>query len=980
MSKFKRLKYLALPLIGGALALGSVYGASSLMSLNNSNTSSVVNLSAWSSAVEAKPLSGSGYTISSDLINISSVIDSEGNYILPAKKGNNAAVVKLNQSGGFLYAWDFSKSGYQVREIVKDTDDLGFYYVLLANDSVNVGGGSQSGPIGDANFTVDNGAKVVQIKDDGASFSINNTYSLEMPEFRSSSSYSSNNVWDKVYIEEPATKDTTNGQFNFIHTGNSGSGTSGSGGSASAKTASVTKNTVMKLSETWGNQTVDSRESEKSLLNSLYDNSARNMAYIGHNGKKMILIFGGSDAQSLWFYDFFVSTSKQTPEQPQKGLLYANYNFDFNTTQDNQYDVTNTNTYANAYKYNALENGATKTKNIAWFVGGAKTVTRKNNSFVLLSMIEPNYSNYGTTSGETPPSSGVNGSNTNTTHANLLIGSSSINSMPQGFRSSSSSSSSSVNTSTMDKWNKGSYRSRTIWTSVSGKTAHDVAQGSGQKIFDTSASNTARTNISLPKEWTKNNIVDHWNHFSTTTGSANPMASESFSGDVKDGDGFKNSVSQKIILFDPQVINRYDQENPTKVDEELAALTLVRGQIGLVIYKISNGIPTIDLAKDAVWNSISSMNETLDFDNLKSATYKDNTWFLNYVENNVSKVFSLSYNGHKNGSPLVSFSTTTVEGKTTNNKFDTVLPVSDNSLFTVNKSTNHEISFWKKPKGGLASDFAIDENFSPENSLISANEGMWGTLDKATHDDLSNKNILSKPAVDIVSDPDLLRGLIDFTPGWEGQAEPLILNAKAEGNVVSIDVALQHPNGLYYTSTENVDKEKYPNVVTDPSIGNLSFSFDGFSALPFWVLPTAIGGGVGFLLIIGTLGVVFGVPMYMSRKLQEKGFTSTFNKVDNLTAAVGSVYKKIVTQTGNVKKQPQMLKAAKPATPGAKPAAPGAAPKAPGAPATNATKPVGVAPKAPGAPTATKPVGAAPKAPGAPAAPRPAAPTPKAPS
>ena len=111
----------------------------------------------------------------------------------------------------------------------------------------------------------------------------------------------------------------------------------------------------------------------------------------------------------------------------------------------------------------------------------------------------------------------------------------------------------------------------------------------------------------------------------------------------------------------------------------------------------------------------------------------------------------------------------------------------------------------------------------------------------------------------------------------------------------------------------------------------------------------------------------------MSRKLQEKGFTSTFNKVDNLTAAVGSVYKKIVAQTGNVKKQPQMLKAAKPATPGAKPATPGAAPKAPGTPA--ATKPVGAAPKAPGTPAATKPVGTAPKAPGAPAAPTPKAPS-----
>ena len=964
MSKFKRLKYLALPLIGGALALGSVYGASSLMSLNNnSNTSSVMNFSEHNS-VRSKSLND--YVIGSDFINISSVVDSDGNYILPAKTktGDKASVVKLSQSGAFLGSWEFNTSGYVVREIVKDTDDLGYYYVLIASKNVEVTGGPSNGTgnLGNASFSVENAAKVVQIKDEGNSFSINNIYSLEIPEF---SSAGGGLDWSKIYIEEPASKETGNADFNFIYTTNTASG-------GTTKTGSVAKNDVKRISETWSD---NERNTEQSVMTKLYDNSARNMAYISHNDKKMILIFGGSDAQSLWFYDFFVSTSKQTPEQPQTGFLYANYEFDFNTTADGQYDINDTTTYPKAYEYKALNNKS-KTNNIAWFVGGAKTVTRKNNSFVLLSMMEPNFSNYDHNQPTALPTGGVQG---NSGFYDLLVGASSINSMP--FRQPSNQTG--VHQEAMKKWNKGSFRSRTIWTSVSSKTAYDVAGSQGNKIFDTSASNTPRENFSLPKEWTENNEFDKWNYFSKTIAQANPTASEKFAGSEKDGDGFKNSVSQKIILFDPQIIERYDQENPTKVEEEIAALTLVRGQIGLIMFKVSNGVVTANLAKDAIWNPISYLNESLDFDNLKSVTYRDNTWFLNYVEGEKSQVYALAYNGHKNNSPLISFSTTTIVGvglDKSNDKsemFYNVLPVSDNSLFTVNKRDNHKVVLWNRPKGGLSSDFNVTENFS-NNPDISQNEGMWGTIKRATQDELSQRNLLSKPAVDIVSDPDLLSGLVDFTPGWDGQGEPLILNAKAEGNNVSFDVALQHPNGLYYTSTPNVDKSKYPNVVTDASIGNLSYSYDGFSALPAWVLPTAIGGGVGFLLIIGTLGVVFGVPMYMSRKLQEKGFTSTFNKVDNLTAAVGSVYKKIVAQTGNVKKQPQMLKAAKPATPGAKPAAPGAAPKAPGAPA--ATRPVGVAPKAPGAPTATRPVGAAPKAPGAPAAPRPAAPTPKAPS
>ncbi|WP_036449091.1 hypothetical protein, partial [Mycoplasmoides pirum] len=43
--------------------------------------------------------------------------------------------------------------------------------------------------------------------------------------------------------------------------------------------------------------------------------------------------------------------------------------------------------------------------------------------------------------------------------------------------------------------------------------------------------------------------------------------------------------------------------------------------------------------------------------------------------------------------------------------------------------------------------------------------------------------------------------------------------------------------------------------------------------------------------------------------MMQKGFASSNKKIDTLTTAVGSVYKKILTQTKN-NKSPQMLKAA----------------------------------------------------------------------
>ncbi|PFH42375.1 hypothetical protein BIX78_00010 [Mycoplasmoides pneumoniae] len=94
--------------------------------------------------------------------------------------------------------------------------------------------------------------------------------------------------------------------------------------------------------------------------------------------------------------------------------------------------------------------------------------------------------------------------------------------------------------------------------------------------------------------------------------------------------------------------------------------------------------------------------------------------------------------------------------------------------------------------------------------------------------------------------------------------------------------------------------------------------------LPSWVIPVSVGSSVGILLILLILGLGIGIPMYKVRKLQDSSFVDVFKKVDTLTTAVGSVYKKIITQTSVIKKAPSALKAANNAAPKApvKPAAP----------------------------------------------------------
>ncbi|MGV1742439.1 hypothetical protein ACNI7Z_03630 [Mycoplasmoides pneumoniae] len=189
-------------------------------------------------------------------------------------------------------------------------------------------------------------------------------------------------------------------------------------------------------------------------------------------------------------------------------------------------------------------------------------------------------------------------------------------------------------------------------------------------------------------------------------------------------------------------------------------------------------------------------------------------------------------------------------------------------------------------------------------------------MDFAANSVLQARNLTDKTVDEVINNPDILQSFFKFTPAFDNQ-RAMLVGEKTSDTTLTVKPKIEYLDGNFYGEDSKI--AGIPLNIDFPSR-----IFAGFAALPSWVIPVSVGSSVGILLILLILGLGIGIPMYKVRKLQDSSFVDVFKKVDTLTTAVGSVYKKIITQTSVIKKAPSALKAANNAAPKApvKPAAP----------------------------------------------------------
>ncbi|MDC4183590.1 hypothetical protein [Mycoplasma bradburyae] len=402
-------------------------------------------------------------------------------------------------------------------------------------------------------------------------------------------------------------------------------------------------------------------------------------------------------------------------------------------------------------------------------------------------------------------------------------------------------------------------------------------------------------------------------------------------------DGIRNNLDAGLKATSFVNLNRPDANGL----ESVAAVTYLRAQIGLA--KTSSA--SIPFGNNHQIISTNPIDAFSSIKNIKSIIPGEELWYFLFTdEDKKSSIYTLKLPESSNPDLSSSFSPTSLVAE---KQINLVLPLLKDSLYTVDSSGN--VSLYSSSQGS-PSDFVKSQSFNSNLEEIAFSgsgstytSDFWGTIEFKPAQYLIENGFTNSVAKDFVTNESFLNSLVNFTPANAGTNYRVIVDPDGDltNQKLPIKVQIQYLDGKYYDA-------KLKNK------GYVSFSYNNFASLPSWVLPTAIGSTLGILAIMIILGLSIGIPMRAQRKLQDKGFKTTFKKVDTLTSAVGSVYKKIISQTANVKKKPAALGAAKtPAKPGEKPAAPKPAGAAP-------AKPAGLdKPSGPAKPSAPKP--AAPK-------------------
>ncbi|WP_027124103.1 hypothetical protein [Mycoplasmoides pirum] len=1033
MNKIKRSKFFTISSLLGisliSLTLVSVINLDKNINEIDSNNSLVnQNISSIKNIVNPQPLTNitdlkiTSQSIETGRINTEEVTDADGNYILTAtnQSNNKAKIVKLNFQLQYLYQWEYNVLNYQTRQIVADTEDIGYYYALLVNDQVSLNiQNSNNTTANNIKFTIQNPALVVQLYDTGSSFEQRNIYNLDLPNFAINNknnisnnvanngnnssneitdSQAADNIWDHIYVQEAIQKDDTNEKLSFIrNTTTSNSTAKNIDSTNNVYINSDTKSVIYKLLGNSGkknNNSTNSNEHDYYILKQLYLNNANNMVYLKDEptNRKMILIFGGNAYQSFWFYDFIVSINGKSSKYVTP-MLYANYDFNPFNIKNSTSEILYSTVQKNWYYLPFMRKN--KISNLAWYVGGAKTITIKNlnsndfNSYVFLAMMQPNVSdfnkdlvdNYASVTDDIKKGTyataehvtkrinpSINGSS-GTANSGMVTINNNQNDNPQNTNNNAKYNnkeilvgSSSINASfelffPIGSYNSSDYvypfsaiQSLTILpvmtssiASIIANEPHNENESIQEKIYlSTYDEIKTENNFSLFNAIYKNNKYYHFdfgkkfyitpsNWLEEKTSPSFPNAGTIISSNVGEDywgfsrvllntnpinssnyfeDGWNNSASQKIVSFSAQLSNNILTNEYGKFNQVIATM-IIRGYIISFTYdfELIKGIamaPVANLNENVLSTNLKPSHSSVlnNFQNLLSISQANNTWSITYQKDNNSSTYVLSYLNDSLGNfywsiyvdPILNTTNDKIaKNLTANNNF---IQIKDNKTIYIKNSIKGEIQL----NNGLS---------------INNNVDIWGKLEQVSSQYLNDSNLISKTTNEILKDKSLLNQLVNYSGGWSANSnglpttnEPfLIFNAQSYNSTITFDVALKFVNGKYYTSA-NVDSNLYPNIIQNSALNIPVFKYDGFAVLASWVIPAIIGGIVFLVLLFVVIGILIVLSMHKNKKTMQRGFVSTNKKVETLTTAVGSVYKKILVQTKN-NKSPQMLKAAK---------------------------------------------------------------------
>lgn len=901
------LKFLAVPALLGTIVATASYGLAS--TTNNNLTSQQIGLTNHDASVANQPTIND--IVNGDVSSLSEPITtSNGDFILPTLNNSKIpGMIKLNSFVSGLYGINFDNfANYHVRQIVQNYNDQNQYFVLLVNDNATATlSWDHTTANSSINFNITNPGHLLSVVDTGTNFSITADHELGAPILDTTLS----GYYEGMYLQPPL-PDTAQQVYSWSDwafpwkglkpdilgiTETNQTASSTGAGAYVYTTKTIASTSVLKhLDETWAGYS-------KNIATLLYLNSLNNMVFasnkINNSGSDVIYIFGGNEYINLWFYTFYVNNQAPTTTPVMEyASAYANYGFHFGEVAPTKASASFSSSDVltqKAYNFKLKnEDTGNSTAGTSWqfkkyvdasffgyYVSGAKLVNKPNPQ-ILLTLTVPNF-----------------------TLANV--------DKPIVF----------TTNATYTSWSPYEQNPASFYSTYYGSIPLDSSiQTTGYRQSQVDAYTDNGGTWKSSSTW-----YPRYTNYSYTfmNSSSNNTGEIDYAVTADANDGMQSRVYNKVVAYVPEDIGANNVALSYNRDGMQAIVTTKDGTK-------SNS------AKLSLYKSDTRLN------GLSNISYTDQTWFLwfhdpSVLSANQNIIYFFTYDDTTNQAFFSQTNLSMSDGSEILN----ILPLNQDYIYVLSRKAvtpsagssgaDYEVTpllyHLSDIKGNynqnvqynnLITDNAVIKTdgvpaYSNSSGIQNADQkAIWGTVNFKDIDYLTKAGFLANPASFLADDPSALQTLISYQPGWDGQDFKVSATANAD-NQLQLSVSIKYFNGQYFS----------PQQLSAQSA--LTQTYGGFSALPTWVLPVAIAVPILFLAIILALGLGLGIPMARTRKLQDKGFTQTFKKVDTLTSAVGSVYKKIITETSTIKKKPQMLKSAtksikKPEVSAPKPSAP----------------------------------------------------------
>ncbi|QZX49293.1 cytadherence protein C [Mycoplasma sp. E35C] len=396
----------------------------------------------------------------------------------------------------------------------------------------------------------------------------------------------------------------------------------------------------------------------------------------------------------------------------------------------------------------------------------------------------------------------------------------------------------------------------------------------------------AYSNIFVSGAISQSKIVEITNNFNTVNDFFSSSFSLKLSYDSNKFDEKKNNLSQYAYHYSVQIDN--STINKTGYANLIGILVIRLRIVGFIFsgddYKFISG---------GVYNLFADTSAITGFQYITNIIFHKGVWWLAFYNPTTTTTWinELKTTVSRTNRTVLSINYSEIYKAKQGYKIFLILALSQDAFYSLSGADGvvhfNLIYFDQEQQSYINADFYDGEIPAFDNKPESKGSKLWGMISFKPESYLSNNQLSSMNANDVMNSSFILNKLVDYKPGiikLPIKIIPSVINDRT----LKLDVLLPYFNGEYYGTKQALKNLDFPSI-----------QYDGLDANPVYVVPTIVVTVILIIILIVAFVFLILWQINKSRKVAAQLFNHANNKIDKLNDSVNTIYQKIETKLYN---------------------------------------------------------------------------------